>query len=170
VSPLNPKILRGVDEHAAEFDSDKVRLGDPLGADSPIVNTTKQIFRTLLGDELGLRVSAFDQDEKEEALELQVDRSDDENVKALGEILELFGELCDRWPEVLDLRYGGTRADFREFRTRFLPALLAALEVWAKSRNDKSLAELSEVKQRYLKAIGGVAQDLRASGEDDDYG
>jgi hypothetical protein len=169
VSPLNPKILRGIDEHAIELEKNKVRLGDPLGADSPIVNTTKQIFRTLLGEELGLRISAFDQDEKEEALELQVDRSGDEHVEALTDILELFSELCDRWPEVLDLRYGGTRADFREFRTQFVPALLDALKFWASDDTDAPLADaLSGVEQRYREAIGDAAEAQRDSGEDDD--
>jgi hypothetical protein len=169
VSPLDAKILRGIDEHAAELDARKIRLGDPLGADSPVVNATKQIFRTVLGDELGLRISAFDQDEKEEAAELQVDRSEDERVQALSEILDLFAELCDRWPEVLDLRYGGTRADFREFRTRFLPALLEALDVWADERTDRPLKdELIKLERRYGEAIGGATRAQRESGVDDE--
>lgn len=171
MSPLDPKILRGVDEHAGQLDANKIRLGDPLGADSPIVNTTKQIFRTVLGDELGLRISAFNQDEKEEATELQIDRTDDEKVQALGEMLELFGELCDRWPEVLDLRYGGTRAEFREFRTRFIPALLFALSGWARQSGDDPLVqELKTLEPRYLQAIGVAAEAQRERGdEDEDY-
>jgi hypothetical protein len=162
-------MLKGVAEHAAELEKHKVRLGDPLGADSQIVNTTKQIFRAVLDKELGLRVSAFDQDEKEEALELQLERSDQSQDESVDVILELFGELCDRWPEVLDLRYGGTRADFREFRTAFLPALLEALDLWAKERKDDALSNgVATLEQRYRKAIRRAERAQREAGDEDE--
>ena len=130
-------------------------LGDPLDAKSAIVKTTQQMFRTLLGEELGLRAAAFDQSEKEEALELQAEREvPDDDEGGLDQLVDLFSELCDRWPEVLDLRYGGTRADFREFRTVFVPTLLDALRQWSYEKGDARLRErLDAVDRNYTAAL-----------------
>jgi hypothetical protein len=162
-----------VDEHAVALESGKPMLGDPLDAKSAIVKMTQQMFRTLLGEELGLRAAAFDQSEKEEALELQADRDiPDYDEGGLDQLVELFCELCDRWPEVLDLRYGGTRADFREFRTVFVPALLEGLTQWSYEKGDAALSErLDAVDRHYTAAVRHAARapaEIDAREEDEE--
>jgi hypothetical protein len=152
---VDAAVLKAVGEHARELRNGDVLLGDPLRADSGIVDATKQVFRTLLRSELGLKAASFDQDEKEEALDVRASRTMLENDEgALDELVELFTELCDRWPEVLDLRYGGTRADFREFRTVFMPALLSTLEQLSHEKgSEKTTTELREITRDYDDAV-----------------
>jgi hypothetical protein len=164
------EFAKAVDAHATALAGGEPLLGDPLGADSHIVEATKQVFRTLLRAELGLRAAAFDQGEKEDALELQANRdAPDEDEGALDELVELFAELCDRWPEVLDLRYGGTRADFREFRTVFVPALLSALAQWSHEKKSDALTEqLEAVDRRYTAAVR-AAERARAEPYEEEH-
>jgi len=170
---LDVKILKAVGEHATELKDGKVLLGDPLGAESAIVDATKQVFRSLLRQELGLQAKAFDQDEKEDAMELQAKRvAGDDDEGALDELVELFSELCDRWPEVLDLRYGGTRADFREFRTVFLPALLSTLVQWSHEKQAQIVtSQLKAISRDYEQAVrsaeGARAEPYEAGDEDE---
>lgn len=154
-APFDPAVLKAVGEHASEMRAGEVLLGDPLRADSGIVNSTKQVFRTLLRSELGLKAASFDQDEKEEALELRAKRATAENDEGgLDELVELFTELCDRWPEVLDLRYGGTRADFREFRTVFMPALLSTLQqLFREKGSGETTSEVQRISRDYDEAV-----------------
>ncbi len=133
------------------------------------------MFRHILGAELKLSVARFDQDEKEEALDYQVALERRGRLPdGLDEIVRLFGELCDRWPEVLDLRYGGTRADFREFRTEFLPALLDALVLWTESHADADLLKtVEDASKRYCAAVRvaegtSVGQHEQEEEEDDE--
>lgn len=163
------EYVKAVDKHATGLAEGEPLLGDPLRADSEIVEATKQVFRTILRAELGLRAAAYDQGEKEEALELRANRDPpDDDEGALDELVELFTELCDRWPEVLDLRYGGTRADFREFRTVFVPALLSALTQWSYEKQEGSLVErLKAADRHYTTAVRG-AEGARAERYDEE--
>lgn len=165
-APFDPAILKPLKEHASELRAGTVLLGDPLRADSGIVDATKQVFRTLLRSELGLKAASFDQDEKEEALELRAKRAAPENDEgALDELVELFTELCDRWPEVLDLRYGGTRADFREFRTVFMPTLLSTLEqLFDEKGSSEITSEVRTISRDYDDAVS-AAERSPASAE-----
>jgi hypothetical protein len=162
---FDPTVLKAVEEHASELRAGKVLLGDPLRADSGIVDTTKQVFRTLLRAELGLKAASFDQDEKEEALELRAKRTTLESDEgALDELVELFTELCDRWPEVLDLRYGGTRADFREFRAVFMPALLSTLQqLFREKGSGETTSEVQKISRDYDEAVRAAERSPAAA-------
>ncbi len=168
--PFKPEILKAVTREAGLLSEAKKLLGDPLGADSEIVDAIKQIFRQLLRAELGIKVAAFSQDEKQEALERQIELEEDDVYHDwLPDLIELFEELCDRWPEVLDLRYGGTRSDFREFRVDYIPGLLSALQPWAGDRGYGDLEKrLREVDREYHRAIRRAAGRAENAEELDD--
>jgi len=114
------------------------------------VESSKQLFRQIIDAELGVSIAAFSQDEKEEAIEALEDAQDD----SLGPLIEVFEAFCDSWPDVLDVTYGGTRVDFREFRSSVVPELLEALHYWARAHEYVDLVQpLEEAQHAFTTGI-----------------
>lgn len=164
-SALDPSLLDPIDQQAVALASGRQRLGAPLGTNSELVEVCKQVFRLVLGGELGLTVSAFSQDEKEEAVELAVS-ADDAEIRQYETLLDAFGALCDRWPDVLDVQYGGSQADFREFRTEFIPLFLDGLSEWASSDADL-VSKVTATRRRYARALRTAMRAKSEEGDDE---
>jgi hypothetical protein len=153
---LSEKLLASFQDEAQRLREHKSFLSDPLKGDRELVESTQQIFRQILREGLGLSIASFSQDEKQEALEA-LDGVDESNETITGYIepfVELFAELCDQWPDVIDVSYGGSPSDFREFRVELVPALLEALANWVRVRGDSAFAEqTTRVHDAYVSAI-----------------
>ena len=153
------KLLASFGREAKSLKAHKRRLSDPLKADKGIVESVQQIFRQVLGESLGISVTSFSQDEKEEVLAALDSIPDDESREYLTPFVDLFGELCDQWPDVIDISYGGGPADFREFRVELVPGLLEALEEWANYKGrEKFASRVKTVLSDYQDALAEVRQ------------
>jgi hypothetical protein len=148
--PISTDLLKAFQAEAGALADGTTQLGDALGSDSGVVEACRLAFRNLLGAELGVVVTSFSQEEKDEALEAL----EDEDDGALDEFVEAFGEFCDRWPDVLGASYGGSRADFREFRHDVIPMLLSGLYNWALTREHAVIAaEIRDAERSFSRAL-----------------
>jgi hypothetical protein len=156
VELFEPTLLHAVgDEIDRIHDEDEkaTALDTALGRKSELVEFVQQVFEQIFRDRLGFAVTDFSQDRKEEALLLQTEVKD----KRLLDLLDSFTEVCDVWPEVLDTAYGGSPADFREFRTEFLPTFLERISRYAKALGDTTIEQKSdEVLERYQQMLSEV--------------
>jgi hypothetical protein len=166
-SEFSDKLLTPFQTEANRLRAHERYLSDPLKVDRGIVESTQQIFRHVLRNGLGVSVVSFSQDEKQEVLEAlgNMSESDADGSEDLEPFVELFAEFCDQWPDVIDISYGGSPSDFREFRAELVPELLDALTHWSQSRGQTKFA--ITLKSVYEDYKGAVAESSRGLSDDE---
>ncbi len=157
---LSPDLLTPFRGEADELREHKHALSAPLRGDKALIESVQQIFRGVLRGSLGVEVTSFTQDEKQEALDAveRLVENEDDAYEHVEPLVNLFGVLCDQWPDILDVSYGGSSAEFREFRVTFIPELLYALELWADGARDDLMAKATkQAVADYESAVSTVA-------------
>lgn len=147
---LNTELLSVLDDETTALEKRSTALDAPLGRTSSLLEFVQQAFTQVFRSELGIEITGFTQNSKEEAVFLE-ERIEDPVVDAL---LDSYVDLCNMWPDVLSPYYGGSPTDFLEFRTEFLPVLLYELRQLAEKRGwEVGAAKLRAAEERYERAI-----------------
>ena len=153
---VKPELLGAIREEAASISTKRDRLEEPLGLGSALLEFTEQTFDQALRTLLGVHVPDFTQAGKEEVLALAQRRAEsDREVSA--DLLNLYVDVCNIWPDVISETYGGSPGDFLEFRTELLPELLSELARLAESREESNLyQELVAARDAYSDALAAA--------------
>jgi len=138
---VEPGLLATVQSEAAALAERKHPLDAPLGIKSELLEFTEQAFDQAFRSTLKIEVPDFTQAGKEEVLALARDK---DPSPAVASLLNLYVDVCNIWPDVLSEAYGGSSAEFLEFRTELIPTLLAELIELAKEKEDEKLAKVSK--------------------------
>ncbi len=133
---IRVEILDNVRREAADLKSDRHRIDDPLRTSPKLMEFIEETFNQAFRSQLGMGISGFTQADKEEVVLLSDESSPD---GAVEDLLSLYVDVCNMWPDVLNQAYGGTTADFLEFRTELVPSILDSLAQLAEVRDDRDL-------------------------------
>jgi hypothetical protein len=123
--PADPKILSWLEAEAERLKSREEKLDEPVRRNSDLMTFVEQAFAQALRRRLGVEIFSFTQNEKDEVLIAARDIGSKGPQKRL---VDVYVDVCNAWPDVLSQSYGGGTADFFEFRTETVPALLSVLE------------------------------------------
>lgn len=157
---MNPEILDNVKAEAAEVRSKRHTIDAPLRTSPKLMEFVEEAFNQTFHEAIGVGVSGFTQADKEEVLLLSKEPPDKE-AEAVEDLLRLYVDVCNMWPDVLNQAYGGTTADFAEFRTELIPHLLQSLGALAKARSDEDLqGEIGEIWEDYASAIADARETI----------
>lgn len=128
---------------------------DPLGKDSPVLAFFNAVYAEVFAS-LGLATEiAFDDATKQRAFAAEEQAVLDDRI-GLAEVFRLFGVLCDLYPDVLGVEYGGDDQDFEEVRAELVPELLSQLaETGADLHSETFAAAAQRTRQAYEAALKG---------------
>jgi hypothetical protein len=152
-------LLIAVNTESARLANKQQALDAPLGHKSELVHFVEQAFSQVFKKVLHLNVTSFTQEDKEKAVIL-VEELDP--PPELASLVDSYVDLCDMWPDVLGFDYGGSAADFLEFRSEFMPLFLERLSEFAAASDQRTLAGgTSKALKRYSKAVdSAISLDL----------
>jgi hypothetical protein len=148
---IAPEVLDNVRAEAIDLRNNKHRIDDALRQSIGLMEFVEETFNQIFRTELRVGVSGFTQEDKEEILLLSGEPIEE---LAAEDLLRLYVDVCNMWPDVLNQAYGGTTADFLEFRAELVPSILAAVRDWAEARDDEALeGEVKEIWKEYKDAV-----------------
>lgn len=158
---FNPKQLAAVEEEARNLEEHERLLDAPLSSSEDLMDFATEAFNQYFRAQLGVGVSGFSQADKEEVLYAAAPDRDVE--LPLYALVRLYVDFCNRWPDVLNLAYGGSPADFREFRGELVPSLLATLHEVSEENGEPAVtAAIAKAMAAYDAAIEGARRAERA--------
>jgi hypothetical protein len=149
---IAPELLAGLEAETDKVQSGKQALNEPIKRTSGLMEFVQQAFAQAFNKKFGLRISSFSQSDKEEVV---VAAGDEDEVEAeMRKLVDLFVDISNVWPDVLSQSYGGSSADFLEFRTQLVPETLETLQELTAARDEPALArQLAGAKSYYDEAI-----------------
>jgi hypothetical protein len=152
---VHPSLFQKLDSEIGWIGSG-AELDRPLGRFSDLVSFVEEAYGQAFATFGGLDIRGFGESQKAEAYaaEQRFERDDADVAPALFALLASYQELCDDWPDVLGPQYGGSDAEFEDFRRRVIPDLLENLADLAASGGDSELHRVaSAYLQQWLDAI-----------------
>jgi len=130
--PVEPDLFLGLERYARELGQGLHKPGDELS--SKIVNFCTAFFRQFLKYEVGLEDVRFDEDSKEAVVQQRLRLEQEEFTRPVADLLLMFQDLCDLWPDLMQESYEGSESSFRRFHRSYLPRLLESIERWSRIR------------------------------------
>lgn len=108
---------------------------------SKVITFVQSFFEQVFASSFNVQLEAFDYESKRMSVALRHD-ADHEVPAGLVPIVSAFEELCDLYPDVVGLSYGGrSRTMSRRFHQRYLPKLLRSVRRWADESGQDELGE-----------------------------
>lgn len=146
------KQLDAVKDEATRLREHKISLDTPLSESEELMDFATEAFNQFFRAQLSVGVTGFSQSDKEEVLRAASPyRGTDAPIYDLA---QLYVDFCNTWPDVLNLAYGGSPVDFREFRAELVPNLLdTLLTVSAKDTDPETADAIKQAKAAYGQAI-----------------
>jgi hypothetical protein len=150
---LHPKQLDVVEAEAQSLRKHKTFIDTPLSGSEDLMDFATEAFNQNFRTHLNVGIDSFSQSDKEEVL--YVAGTDPDEDLPIYNLVRLYVDFCNRWPDVLNISYGGSPADFREFRAELMPRLLATLLEVAKEHGDdpEESARIDRAKSDYEEAL-----------------
>ncbi len=150
---LHPKQLDAVEAEAQNLREHKTFIDTPLSGSEALMDFATEAFNQNFRTQLNVGIDSFSQSDKEEVL--FVAGTDHDEDLPIYDLVRLYVDFCNRWPDVLNISYGGSSADFREFRAELMPRLLTTLLEVAKEHGDdpEESARIDRAKADYEEAL-----------------
>jgi hypothetical protein len=152
---FDPKILRWLEDDAKALEAGAETLDSPIRRHSNLMSFVEQAFAQSFRNRFGLDIMSFTQGDKDEVLIAAREAKVRSPQKRL---VDLYVDVCNVWPDVLSQSYGGSTADFLEFRTETVPELLTALTGLSKDLGGPLTEKLDGAARAYKRALE-VARD-----------
>jgi hypothetical protein len=153
---IKPELLETIRTEAAKLAANRNLLEEDLGTPSALLEFTEEAFDQSLYSLLGIHVPDFTQAGKEEVLGMAQKKDKGKRAKA-NDLLNLYVDVCNIWPDVMGESYGGSPSDFLEFRTELVPDLLSEL---ARLTDDAKTSDEAKLHQAILDAQNAYLQAL----------
>lgn len=147
---FNPSILSWLEEDATALIAGKESLDDPVRRSSKLMSFVEQAFAQSFRNRFGLDIMSFTQGDKDEVLIAAREARVEQPQKRL---VDLYVDICNVWPDVLSQSYGGSTADFLEFRTETVPELLNALSQLSAEHGGSLTQDLDKAARAYKVAL-----------------
>jgi hypothetical protein len=147
---FDPEILRWLEADAEMLTAKKERLDAPVRRSSKLMSFVEQAFAQSFQRRFGLEIKSFTQGDKDEILIAAREAKGGPPQKRL---IDLYVDICNVWPDVLSQSYGGSTADFLEFRTETVPEILAVLKELSADSVGPLTKRIEEATNAYKDAV-----------------
>lgn len=153
--PVEPALFLDLESYAHELGQGLHKPGDELA--SKIVNFCTAFFRQFLKYEVGLEDIRFDEESKEAAVQQRLRLEQEEFTRPVADLLLMFQDLCDLWPDLMQESYEGSESSFRRFHRSYLPRLLESIERWSRIRGYTDITDRVAAAARAFRFAPGNA-------------
>jgi hypothetical protein len=123
-----------------------------LASTSPALTFCENFYAQFFQNELGQEITTFNQQTKTAAVRLRLQLKKKRTPKSTIELVTWFEKLCDIYPNVLALAYGGgSRITFVDFHANYLITPLVRGAAWAKAKKYPDVAKKARLALAALK-------------------
>jgi hypothetical protein len=153
VPAVEPSLFKFVTTYAEGLAAGKISPNAKLKVTAPIIVFCQNFFLQFFENVVGKPITSIGTASKRVAATVMVTTKDTAPGEELA-LVQSFEELCDIYPDVLALGYGGSVASFAKFHERFIPRLLERIDAWAQTTTDDGLkSAAAESRERYEAAL-----------------
>jgi hypothetical protein len=140
-SQIEPRLFDLLDEYCAAIIAGTIRSATAVRRSSNVITFLRSFFEQLFASSFDVQLEAFDYESKRMSVALRHD-GEREVPRRLVPIVSAFEELCDLYPDIIGVSYGGgSTTMFRRFHERYLPRLLRSVRRWAIESGQDELEE-----------------------------
>jgi hypothetical protein len=144
--PVEPSLFELVEKYAQELNDGKVSAEKPLKRTAGIVAFCQNFYLQFFQNVLNSPITSIGMPAKRVAARVAVERGDALSAET-NALVSWFEELCDIYPDVLALGYGGSVAAFRRFHEEYIPTLLERIIEWASADGHDGVKDAAEAAQ-----------------------
>jgi len=132
--PVKPRLFDILEKYAKDLERGRIKPGR-LAVTSPALVFCENFYAQFFQNELAHEIKALTQDAKAEAVRLRLSLKKQRAPRATIQLVTWFEKLCDIYPNVLALAYGGgTKASFVNFHSSYLITLVERAAAWSKTK------------------------------------
>jgi hypothetical protein len=156
MSGVNPKLFDVLIEYAQGVESGQIHPAKSLAETSPALTFCESFYAQFFQNELRLRITSFDNESKKAAVALRMNLKKKRTPRAVIQLITWFEKLCDIYPNVLALGYGGgSKLSFYDFHANYLVVLLSRILAWANAGKSSAL------KMKVREALAAMRRAMR---------
>jgi hypothetical protein len=142
--PVAPELFDILLLYAKDITSGKVIPSQSRASSSPALTFCENFYAQFFQNELGKEIQTFGSESKKDAIRLRLRLAGSHQPSATLQLITWFEKLCDIYPNVLALGYGGgTRAAFVRFHKEYVLTLLERICAWAVGAGYREVDEKS---------------------------
>ena len=150
--PVRPRLFEILGKYARDLGRGRIKPGRLTDASDALV-FCQNFYAQFFQNELGHEIKAITQDAKGEAVRLRLQLKRKRAPKATIQLITWFEKLCDIYPDVLALAYGGgTKESFVNFHSRYLVTLVERAAAWSKIRQYSDIEAKAQASLKALRA------------------
>jgi hypothetical protein len=153
--PVEVGLFSLVREYSDSMHRGRVLTRTTLTEDTLIVQFCLGFFGQLLQHAFDYQFTSIDSSTKRDVVALRLGIPQGVHREPLGNLLLLFEEFCDRWPDLSGIAYGETGHELSDFHSVYIPRLLKRIEEWASSEGVRKLADAARTANE---AYGGASK------------
>jgi hypothetical protein len=154
--PIAPELFDLLDVYISDIENGKITPTPTLASTSPALTFCENFYAQFFQNVLDNEITGFDRETKQKAIRLRLRLKEHKSPATTIQLVTWFEQLCDIYPNVLALGYGGgTKAAFLSFHEGFLLTLLERVSAWAK------VANYPEVEQRASSTLSALRNALK---------
>ena len=134
--PVAPELFDVLGSYTEDIEAGKITPTPKLASTSPALTFCENFYAQFFQNVAHQEITAFNNDTKKEAVRLRLRMKKTKTPKTPAATIQLitwFEKLCDIYPNVLALGYGGgSTVAFVGFHKDYLLVLLDRISAWAK--------------------------------------
>lgn len=157
-SPVSAGLFDILLAYANDITSGKVIPSKSRASTSPALTFCENFYAQFFQNELGSEIQTFGPESKKDAIRLRLRLTASNEHTETIQLITWFEKLCDIYPNVLALGYGGgTSAAFVRFHKEYLIMLLERICAWA------AVSGYQDVKDKSEQALSALKEALKAA-------
>ncbi len=156
--PIAPELFDVLTDYTKDIEAGKIKETPTLASTSPALTFCENFYAQFFQNVAGREITGFNNDTKKEAVRIRLRMKKAKTPKtppATIQLITWFEKLCEIYPNVLALGYGGgSTVAFIGFHKDYLLVLLERTAAWAKAANSP------EIEQRATSAVSDLRKAL----------
>lgn len=155
--PVTPQLFDLLIEYGQNIEQGTVKATSSLASTSPALTFCENFYAQFFQNAIGQEITSFNRETRKAAVRLRLEIKEKKGPLTTVQLITWFEKLCDIYPNVLALGYGGgTRTAFLEFHKNYLLILLERISAWAEAEN------YPEIRQKAETAFGVLRKALQS--------
>jgi hypothetical protein len=136
--PVKLELFTELGKYASEHGSDD-GINDLIA--SEILTFCQTFFQQFLRNVVRLEITGINDKAKEAAIRRRISLEKQQAPLPVRQLILMFQDLCDMWPDIVLGAYVHSESLFREFYASYIPQLLIQIHEWAQTGHFTELVE-----------------------------
>jgi len=155
--PVSLQLFDLLVDYAKDIEAGKIKSTPTLASTAPAPTFCENFYAQFFQNVIGHEIKTFNSKTKRDAVRLRLQMKEKKAPAATIQLITWFEKLCDIYPNVIALGYGGgTTASFLDFHKDYLLLLLDRIAAWAK------VANYPEIEQKATSTLSVLRKALES--------